>query len=173
MTDRKAIIPTKPMSLPIAIAHADWLLRLWEIDLEIASTAEIRTLCQAGAVAMRDGVIAGVVAALNVRASRVDIVREIDDLIAAFPGMRKDADLGVFSKVMAEEIDALAPPSAALKAAMRGLIRTSTFPPGIEAVVGAVTAQKGEWASRAALLERLPRRITEAVEALGSARGGE
>lgn len=167
MADGKGIVPHKPMELAVAIRRAEPLLRLWEIDLETASTDEIRALCRAGAEAMRDGALAGVGAALAAPATRVEIVKAIDELIAAFPGMRKDADLGVFSKVLAEEIAVLAPAHTALRAATRGLIRSSTFPPTIAEVVAAVRVQQGEWGARVGLLERLPGRILEASRVLG------
>lgn len=167
----KAIVPAKAIDpLPATMARTDELLRLWTTDLETIPREELRALCLAAATALQSAQPAALAAQIVAPVTGRQMVLELDDLIAAFPGMRKDADLTTFSRLLGEEVRALNPSAAALRAACRGLIRTATFPPGIGDVVAAVATQKAEWASRAALLERLPRRLVEAVEALGDAR---
>lgn len=169
MAEGKGLVPHKPLELAVAVRRAEPLLRLWELDLETASPEEVKALCRAGAEAVRDGQLGAMAAALRVRASREEIVLAIDELVGAFSAMRKDSDLRANSKIMAEEIARVAPSNAALRAAVRGLIRTSTFPPTIAEVVAAAALQKGEWDARAGLLDRLPNRILEATRALGGA----
>lgn len=169
MTKASAIVPHKPLELPAAMARAEDLLRLWSVDLEIAPPEEVRPLCLDAIAAIRSGQPAVLAAAIMVPATRREVVLAVDELVAAFPGMRKDADLSVFTRVLAEELMVEKPSHAALRGACRGLIRTATFPPSIAEIIAAVAVQKGAWESRAVLLDRLPRRAADAARALGEA----
>lgn len=167
-----ALVPAKPLELVAAMATSEDLLALWTTDLEKATPAQLHPLCVAAVSAIRNGSIAPLAAILLAPARRRELALELDELTAAFPTMRKDADISTFTRILAEEVIATRPSRAAVHGAVRALIRTSTFPPSIADVVRAVAEQKDLWASRAALLERLPRRAAEAVDALGRAGGG-
>lgn len=167
-----AIVPAKPLDLPAAMSQAEGLLRLWEIDLETAPPAEVRALCLAAIAAIRSGQLVPIAAALLAPVRRRDLAVELDELIAAFPGMRKDADLTTFSRLLAELVIELKPSHAAVRGACRGLIASATFPPSIAEVVAGVASQQALCAARATLLDRLPRRAAEAAAILGRP-GGE
>ena len=167
MSKGGAIVPAKPLELGAVLARSEDLLRIWAADLETTPPAELRALCQAAAAAIRDGQITPMAAQLTAPISGRALALELDELVAAFPGMRKDADMATFSRVLAEEVRAESPSHAAVHAACRALIRTATFPPSIAEVVAAVASQKALCAARATLLERLPRRAAEVAAALG------
>lgn len=171
MSKSGAMVPAKPLDLPAAMARADDLLRLWSPDFDLLPPDEARAVCLAAIQAIQTGEENRLAVAMLAPCRRRDLVVELDELIAAFPGMRKDVDLTTFSRVLAEEVSALSPSHAAVHGGCRALIRSATFPPTIAEVVASVAAHQATCAARAALLARLPRRAAEAAAALGTARG--
>lgn len=173
MTKGGAIVPAKAQDLGGVLARAEDLLRIWSVDLETANPEEVRGLCLAAATAIRDGQIAPMIAQLLAPITGRALAAELDELVAAFPNMRKDVDLTTFFRLLAEEVRAENPSHVAVHASCRALIRTATFPPTISDVVAAVASQAALCAAQATLLERLPRRAAEAAAALGRPPGAQ
>lgn len=169
-----AIVPAKagPVDVAVVQERAEAMLVLWEIDLDTVAPDALRQHVAAAATALKTGQNASLAAALRRPATSRAIALAVDELVSAFAGHRKDVDLGASAKMLAEELAADSPTAIALRAGIRGLIRTSTFPPAIAEVLAAVKAQDVAWQTRAALLERLPHRAQEALLAIGRAAGG-
>jgi len=167
MAETGAMVQHKLSTAEVALARARDLMRLWDADLNRMSPAELRALCLIGAEAMRDGVTAGIAPVLVAPATPREIVTALDGLVRAFSAMRKDAEMGLNSEIMAEEVMAIGPSKVALESATRDLIKTCTFPPSIAEVLAAVKEHHEGMQARARLLERLPARILEIRSKIG------
>lgn len=162
------LVPSKPLDVAAAVAQADGLLRIWDVDLETADRGELRQLCGTAAAALQHGQPSALAARIRAIATPEEVVRAIDELLAAFPALRDRTDSRVFARLMAEELTVDKPPAAALRAGVRALIRESAMPPYIADVLAAVGAQKAACESRAVLLDRLGQRVREVAARLAA-----
>lgn len=164
----KPVAIRKPQDLAAVVAQADNLLRIWEVDIDTAETSELKHLCGTAAAALLHHQPAALAERLRAIATAEDIVLAVDEVMAAFPSIREKADVRVWTRMLAEELTKDKPPLAALRAGVRAVIRVADMPPSIAAVLAAVASQKTGCESKAALLDRLPRRVAEVATRLGA-----
>lgn len=161
------IVTANSASFPPAevVARVDDLLALWDMDFVVAAPADIRSARDAASVALANGQVMVLGAALTHEAGDRDVGMAMAELLSSFPQDKKN-DLRTFTRLLAEDVAEVKASPAALSAACRGLRRTSPFLPSIAEILAAVDSQKASCAAKATLLARLPRRIAEADQAL-------
>lgn len=135
--------------------RADVLLRLWDIPVG----ADVAAMCEAAAGALRSGEARRLAESLAAPVPVRELGAIVGGLVASWP--RENRDMAVMANFMAQDVARAAPSRAALLLACRYLRANHTHPPSIAEVLAALEASKKACASRAALLERLPRRVAE------------
>ncbi len=168
---KNALVHAKDMDSEMALARADELLKIWQLP-EDAPADALRAARDACAAALQSGEARMLAESIGAGMPEKELVMTVGEMIGSFPP-RPGQDLQIFTRMMVLDVIRAAPSRAALDAACRSLRASCTFLPSIKEVLDAVEAQKAACASRAALLERLPRRIAELDRANNSGADAE
>jgi hypothetical protein len=161
-----ALVPVKSGGLPETSDATLDVMAIWEADLEATPRAQLVAFRDGADAAVKSGQASAAGLALVTPASPRDVAVIMAELISAFPQEKKN-DLRTFSKFLAEDVASLGASRPALIAAARAIRRTSTFLSSIAEVMAAVESQKAQCVARAALIARLPKRISEITALLG------
>jgi hypothetical protein len=90
-------------------------------------------------------------------------------LVAAFPASTAP-DPAAYTKLLFQEVSAVAPASVVLITACRHLRRTLKWPPAIAEVLSAIADHDATWRNRCAIAVKLPEARTGAIESLRKTR---
>lgn len=148
-----------------APAMAAEILRVWDVDLEAAGTADANAALEIAERAIENGRVAALIVTIERRAMPREISRMVARLLGCWP--KEGVDLSILAEMMAGDIGSLQPCLPALESAAEAVRRKSLYRPSIAEVFAAVKEHQEAWEARAGLLARLPARVAE-VRALAS-----
>lgn len=158
---------TSPAAVLIADVKIDVTMELWEVFRpgEKHDPMLLRAARERALEVIQSGAAKKIHEGLTRKATRMDIVAAIAELIAAWPSA-KSSDLQIFSRLVAEHVEAISPCRMALLAACSAIIANKTFMPAVAEVRAAVQDKHDFYKARADLVMRLPQRVIDVQKEL-------